>query len=260
MVDKKTINLEPEPYYNFIKYLYIEAQDSNPNSQCGIPDVFGFPRGHNVKTKTDPPPMPDETGSSVKLLIETGEMLLGVGGYLAVASELISFSVEPITIPVSAVILAWGWYEHFAKAQYNSTDVVERVEGQRAYIKVPANRTDPYPSYVQDATLNIVLFWLLTDDARDQHHNLTIKATVEYGYASYSWNLTTTVNVKINPDKGADTFENATQIQPGQYYWLYTDRIREQFDFYKVYVPFLKSVTAKIDIYSDTDDDCNLYL
>jgi hypothetical protein len=257
----KTIKFEAEGYYNFIKNLYLEAQDSNTNSRCGIPDAFGFPRGHNVKTKTDPPPQPDDTGSWERLLASTSNWLLGFGGYLAQRWELIEFSVAPITIPVGAVILAWGYYDQFAKAQYNSTDVVERVDGQRAYIKVPANRTDGYPSYVQDATLDVILYWLLTDSARDQPHTLTIKATVEYGYAAYSWNLTTTItDVKVNPDKGKNSFDLAEEIHEGTYNWLYIDDDYDHDDYYRVYVPYYRRVCVTIAPTLPNNTNYDLYL
>jgi hypothetical protein len=120
-----------------------------------------------------------------------------------------------------------------------------------------------------DASIGTLIDWILTDENNDVEHLLTVTATLEY--FELTWQgyvvetplvVTTSVNLKIIPDSpdklNNNSFENATQLQGGNYTWLYADCYYDQFDFYKVYVESGKSLQVKIDV--ESGKDLNLYL
>jgi hypothetical protein len=248
-----TTQFTPGGEYHFIRNLYLEFEDSNLHSRGYIPD--SFIRGNNVKTKTNPPPQPDQTASLIENIVGTGNMLVGLGGYLIDEFTLYSLPgwVVPGTILVDAVLVSWGWYEQFAVAQYNNTDW-GRGEGRPAWIRVPVNQ-----SYTQDASLDVEFEWVLDDARRNENHSLTIKATVEYGYATYSWNLTTTLNMKINADMGKNSPSDAVEIHEGTYQWLYVDYTYDNLEYYKIYVPYFKRIMANMTNMTP-GENFNLYL
>jgi hypothetical protein len=120
--------------------------------------------------------------------------------------------------------------------------------------------------------MGFIVSWILDPSARGVVHTLTV--TAELDYYELTWNgnvgvhhhLITSVNLSVTPDSPTyannDSFDNATQIQEGQYSWQYLDSLFDIEDFYKIHIDAYRSVRAHLDV-DNTGKNCkdfNLYL
>jgi hypothetical protein len=141
-----------------------------------------------------------------------------------------------------------------------------------AYITVPTPYINVLPKgCVVDASIGVYVNWILMDE-NSMVHSLTVTAALEY--YEVTWNgyvidtplfVTTSTNLKVVSDSpnhaNNNNFDNATQVPEGTYSWLYADRYFDELDFYRVWVPFLKSIYVRIEGFGFPGvDDVNLYL
>jgi hypothetical protein len=241
----------------FISKLRLTFNDACPQTKFYIRREPQFLRGFNVRHLGAGQPDIDKRYSVA--LRGAKALLAKIGGVI----------VDIMLIGIDLVdILAENLYSDMEYTDLRD-QFGENPIPSGAYITVPTPCINVLSKgCVVDASIGVYVHWILTD-TNNMEHLLTVTATLEYyevdwrGYPTGNiFALTTLANVKVttdSPDKANNNcFENATQIQEGTYEWLYADQKWDKFDFYKVYVPFLKSITAKIDV--DSDDDFNLYL
>ncbi len=119
--------------------------------------------------------------------------------------------------------------------------------------------------------MGFIVSWILDPSSRGVVHTLTVTAELDYyeltwnGNVGVHYHLITSVNLSVTPDSPTysnnDSFDNATQIQEGQYSWQYLDNHFDNGDFYKIHIDADRSIRAHLDIdNTGISKDFNLYL
>ena len=205
----------------FLKRLTINLADTNTQTKINILDNLGcveLLRGHNVRLKSTPPPEPDENLMFYKALGGWATLLLG----------------GKAGIIVGIVFTAWDTLEYLAHRQYSTVEYSKLVNwAQEVYIEAPTY------DYVVDATLSIVVHWVLYTPNDGPDHTLTITANLEYyeysildGSIIDKPPITTSVNLKIVPDDNND-FGKARLISFGTYTRLYIG-VYDESNYYQI--------------------------
>jgi len=241
----------------FIKHFYFKFEDMSwPYVMYDIREEGNFVYGSNLRTKTNPPPQPNENLMFAKSIASAGSFIVGKAG---AAMEL--SALTGIGNLVSFGLMAWGLYDSYVVHQYNSIEWLELKDSltnpgiQQAYIKVPADS-----DIVVDASLNILFYWVFPPDV-NVPHNLIVTAVCEYEeYPSGTFrNVTCSINIKIGSDNNND-WDSAYSVADGFYgvdpmMWLggYDTR-----DYYKIYLASGNKIEIKL--YPPYQVDLDLYL
>ena len=221
----------------FLKRLTLTFQDTNPNTQFEIreEDNGYFLRGYNIRPNWNQPWEPDYTYKFTKALAGTATLLIDAWSLVANPPAWVvagGFIVDTILVTLDlADILAYN------QISGRSIDVFDMNDG----LWQKANATALTYDYVVDASLSLVVHWILKTSNSVGTHSLTITATAEYyEYSMLTGEIipkdpiSTSVNLKIGPDDN-DNPDSADEISTGWHYRLYIGGYDAN-DYYKIYV------------------------
>jgi len=245
----------------FLKRLTLTFQDTNPNTQFDIREGGNgyYLRGHNIRPNWNQPWEPDYTYMFLKALAGTATLLIGAWSLVAdppawvVAGGFI----------VDTILVTTDWADILAYNQISgrAIDVFDMNDG----LWQKANATALTYDYVVDASLSLVVHWILRTPNDAGTHSLTITATAEYYEYSIQTGeiipkdpISTSVNLKIGPDDNGD-LDSADEISTGWHYRLYIGGY-DMDDYYKIYVDEGYRIYVYIDEISYPDDIANVRL
>ena len=208
----------------FLKRLTLSFYDANSSTEFNIWEDNGYYlRGYNIQWNPDQPSQPDGTYMFLKALAGTAALLIG----------------GPAGLIVDIVLIGSDWVEYLAYRQYSGrqVEVFDREDGLQQQASATALTYD----YVVDASLSIIIHWILKTENNVGTHSLTITANLEYyEYSILDGSIidkppvTTSVNLKIGPDDN-DSPDKAQLIGTGTYDRLYIGNYDEK-DYYKIHV------------------------
>lgn len=167
-----------------------------------------------------------------------GKALAGTATLLIEAYSLGGW-LEAAGFIVDTVLVSLDWAEYLAYNQYSGRSV--EVSDINDGLWQTASATALTYDYVVDASLSVVVDWILRTSNNVGTHSLTITATLEYYEYSIITGeiipknpISTSVNLKIGPDNN-NSFETAYQISTGWTYRLYIGGYDVN-DYYKISV------------------------
>jgi len=229
----QTVEFRQSSNNYFLERLTLTFQDTNSNTQFEIreEDNGYYLRGHNIRWNINQPSQPDSTYMFAKALAGTATLLIDAfspWGWLKAAGFM-----------VSTVLVSLDWAEYLAYNQYSGrqVNVLDMNDGLWQWAKCTA----PTEGFVVDASLSMVVHWILRTPNHLETHTLTITATAEY----YEYSIvpgqtlipkdpiSTSVILKIGPDN--NSFPTAWQISTGWRYRLYIGGYDSN-DYYKINV------------------------
>jgi len=240
----------------FLKQLTLTFQDANPNTQIDIreEDNGDYLRGYNIRPNWDQPWEPDYTYRFLKAIAGTAALLIGAwsGAPAWVAAG--GFIVETVLVSLDlAEILAYN------QISGRSVDVFDKNDGSWQ----KANATALTYDYVVDASLSLVVHWILRTPNDVGTHSLTITAKLEYYEYTATGEtiektITTSVVLEIGPDDNNDP-GSADTISEGWYHMLYIGGYDEN-DYYKIYLEKDHSIYIYLEETSSDHASINIYL
>jgi len=215
----------------FLKRLTLTFQDSNSKTQFNIADDASLLRGCNIRWDINKPLQPDKTYMFTKALAGTATLLIGAAspwGWVKAAGFIID------TVLISLDWAEWAAYNQYSGGQF---EVYDTDDG----LWQTANATALTYDYVVDASLSLVVDWILRTSNDVGTHSLTITAILEYyeysiitGEIIPKTPITTSVNLKIGPDDN-NSPSTADEVTTGWHYRLYIGGYDTD-DYYKIYV------------------------
>jgi hypothetical protein len=245
----------------FLNRLTLIFQDTNPNTEIEIREEDPrYLRGWNVQWDVNQPPKPDPTYMFAKALAGTATLLIGAWSLVGN----VPMWVAAAGFMIDTVLYGLDRAEEvrdLAYKQYSGTKVVvfDRNDG----LLQNANCSALTEDYVVDASLCIVVHWILYT-TNTEYHSLTITAAAEYyEYSTLTGEITpkslsTSVVLEIGPDNN-NNFSSAWQISSGWYYKLYIGGYDKN-DYYKVNVNKGYIIFVYYEDAFDTGADVRLYL
>jgi len=227
-----TLNFYRHTSSYFLKRLTITFEDDNPDTEFGVVEEnASCPRGLNIQRDWGKPSEPDLTYMFATALAGTATLLISVFspvGWVAAAG---------IMVDTVLVGLDWGSI-YLAYCQYSGrqVDVFDRDD----VLEQQANVTALTYDYVVDASLSLVVEWILKTPNDVGTHSLTMTAKLEYyeytitGEIIEKDPITTMVDLKIGPDDNI-SFDSADEISRGTHSRLYLGAYDTD-DYYKIHV------------------------
>jgi hypothetical protein len=229
-------------------------QDENPYSRFDIKDNECDLRGHNIRLKFEYPALPDATYSFVSALAGTAVLLMTYSlptGWVTAAGYILD-----------TIFITLDYYETISLLAYNQIsgrdiEVYDRKDGLTQH----ANATALTCDYAVDASLGLLIDWIMETENNVGHHSLTIVASLEYyEYSRVDGSvtnkvITTSVNLKVGPDN--NSFDTAYTTNSKVFDRLYLGKYHTS-DFFRIYV----DQGQKIDVQATarTGDPLCLYL
>jgi hypothetical protein len=223
----------------FLKRLTLTFQDTNPNTEIEIREEDPrYLRGWNVQWDVNQPSKPDPTYMFAKALAGTATLLIGAWSLVGN----VPMWVAAAGFMIDTVLYGLDRAEEvrdLAYKQYSGAKVVVFDMNDGLWQK--ANCSALTYDYVVDASLCIVVHWILRTPNDSGSHSLTITAIAEYyEYSIITGEIipknpvSTSVNLKIGPDNN-NNFPSAQQISTGWTYRLYIGGYDSN-DYYKISV------------------------
>jgi hypothetical protein len=235
----------------FLRRITLAFRDSNPHSRIMIKEGTDgvWIGGYNLVADLG------QSGESAPvglLFIGLGSaaILTGLGG-VVIAGIPVGLTLDCFLLTLDVVDL---WES--AQVSARSLDVYDDDDG----ITARANATGYVVDYAVDASLSLIVHWVM-DDSNNEAHSLTITATTEY----YEYTTTgqeidrSPVSTSITLDVKSDSqFDGLTLIE-GTHDWLYVDCLYDFEDNY--YVDADAGQIIRIEMTpSQSDDDFHLYI
>jgi hypothetical protein len=211
-------------------------QDTNPQTEFDIKEDWRLQRGYNIRWNEAQPAQPDETYMFAKAVAGTATLLISAISLVA---------QPPVWVPAAGFIIdtalcSLDWAEMVAYCQYSGRQV--EVQDRDDYLEGEASAAALTYDYTVDASLSLIVYWILKTPNAAGGHSLTITAKLEYyeylptGELIDKGPITTSINLKIGPDDN-NSFPTADEIQPGTSYRFFLGGYDDK-DYYKIYVEY----------------------
>lgn len=232
----------------FLKKLTLSFYDTCSQTRINIQEADQLePRGYNIQWDPTKPEEPSPPGLFGTALAGTAVLLLGGSGGV----------IAEIATAVDCILVGLDWAEAFASLQYSGRQV--EVMDEDDELTQQANATAYTYDYVVDASLSLIVHWIL-EDPNDLGHTLTITGEAEYYEYTLSGEVvdkppvTTSATLNVKPDSQLD----GTILYEGTYSWLYLDLLHDDVDYY--YVDVTAGQVISVEMTPPPDMDFDLYL
>jgi len=238
----------------FVWYLKITLSENEANAWTKIDENKAFRRGCNVILERD---LPDDgsrfwfaAAGSATLLIDALEIVAGVPTWVSGAG----FMIGTVCYIIEG---AQDMARQQAEAKLYLTDDYTFAKARAV--------DDPdglFVSEAVDASLGILVFWVLTDQS-NENHNLTITAELTYAeYDQYGQlvaypTVSTSVDLKLNYDAN-NSFDTAKIVSSGSYQGFYLGPSDTE-DYFMVNIQKGQNILVRMYSPSDADFDLSLY-
>ena len=233
----------------FLKKLTLSFYDTCSKTRINIKEAEQLePRGYNIQW--DPTKPEEPAPSSLFGMALAGTAVLLLGGYGGV--------IATIATAGECILVTLDWADAFASLQYNGRQV--EVIDFEDNVTQQASATAYTYDYVVDASLSLIVHWIL-DDTNDLEHTLTITAEAEYYEYTISGGViekspvTTSATLNVKPDNELD----GAVLYEGTYSWLYLDLLYDDVDSYYVEVTEGQGIFVEMTPPPDMDFDLYLY-
>lgn len=243
----------------FLKRLTLTFQDTNSKTQFETWEGPNYTRGYNIRWNINQPSQPDSTYMFGKALAGWAALLIGAWGLVGTPPGWVMAG----GFIVDTVLVGWDTVELLAYKQYSG--MLIEVSDINDGLWQTASATALTYDYVVDASLSLVVDWILRTPNNVGAHSLTITATLEYyGYSIITGEIitknpiSTSVNLKIGPDNN-DSPETAQPISTGWTYRLYIGGYDAD-DYYKIYVNTGYRLYVYVQRPSEPKPDLDLYI
>jgi hypothetical protein len=201
----KTIHFYQSSNSYFLKRLTLTFQDTNPNTTFDIREEDpNYTRGYHILLDTNKPSEPDPTYMFAKALAGTATLL--INGWSLVSGvpvwvEAGGFILDVVLVTTDYMDLVdMLAYKQYSGIQINVFDMNDGLWQK-------ANCTALTLDYAVDASLSVLVHWILKTPNDSGSHSLTITAIAEYYEQSITTGeiipknpISTSVNLKIGPD------------------------------------------------------------
>jgi hypothetical protein len=258
----KTRHYEQCSHTFYLRQLKLNFGDSNPNTRFEIKNNDVAKRGYHVRYMSSPPYPEEDLGYRFLTALAGSATLLlgGLGGVVAyVCAGVDSYLVYMEFVDIFA------YYQYSRVEQSELRDQFTNPLPQGAYITVPTEFE------CVDASLDIMVSWIMDDPNNAALHSMTVTATATY--AEYDWDgmyisesyVSTSTNLKVAPDAGNDRSTARIVTSTPVEYVAYlgtgvkSPGFNDTDDYYRVVVPEYYMITTTMVPPGDSNFDLYLY-
>lgn len=242
----------------FVKKLTLHFQDLEANTQFNIwEDDGSYLRGLNLQRNWEQPSNPDTTYMFTLAFAGTATLLYSAltftGGWIPAACILID-----------TVLVAYDWGEALLAYNQYSGKQIEVFDREDSSGNQASAEAFSYEYYV-DATLSILVDWILDTPNDSGDHSLTITAELEYyeysivtGEIIEKDPIVTSVNLNVGPDNN-NSFATADTKSSGWHYRFFIGGYDTN-DYYKFEVDSGYNIDVFLELTSESKADVEIYL
>jgi len=232
----RTIRFYQSSNSYFLKRLTLTFQDTNSNTTFEIMEEDpNYTRGYHILLDTNKPSEPDPTYMFAKAFAGSATLLIAAlsppGSLIAAAG----FMLDVVLVTTDYMDLVDTLaYKQYSGIQINVFDMNDGLWQK-------ANCSALTLDYAVDASLSVLVHWILKTPNDSGYHSLTITAITEYYEQSITTGeiipknpISTSVNLKIGPDNN-NTPDTAYEISACEYDRLYIGGYDAD-DYYKIHL------------------------